>query len=296
MEEAEHERWKQVEELDYEVSSLGRVRRRSHPDHVLKPQTYVHVTLVVRGKTVRKAVHRLVAEAFLGAPPSDSQADVNHKDGVHSNNRADNLEWVDARENQLHAIKLGLYGGRGEVHGRAKLTEEDVHEIRRRYTGVYGDQTKLAREFGVSQALVAKIVRGDLWTHLSDCPEVAPVIAKGHEHGAKLTEDQVREIRSRYSGKYGEQTALAREYGVPVSVVRHVVWGKSWKQLTGTRFYVVAHGARHGHAKLTDGKVRWMRRLHFERGCTVIEIAKRYGITRPIARDVIYGKTWKHVK
>lgn len=47
---------------------------------------------------------------------------------------------------------------------------------------------------------------------------------------AKLTEDQVREIRSRYDGKwpYGAKTAAAREFGVTPQMIHAIVFGKSW--------------------------------------------------------------------
>jgi HNH endonuclease/NUMOD1 domain len=52
-------------------------------------------------------VHRLICLAFFG--PSDGiKTDVNHKDGVKTNNRADNLEWVTPKENSVHAWETGL--------------------------------------------------------------------------------------------------------------------------------------------------------------------------------------------
>lgn len=63
-------------------------------------------------------VHRLVCEAFHGAPPFIG-AQVNHKNGVKSDNRADNLEWVTASENQRHRIDvLGHKGDTGSMRGR----------------------------------------------------------------------------------------------------------------------------------------------------------------------------------
>ncbi len=48
------------------------------------------------------SVHRLVAFAFLGAPPCVSLTYVNHKDLDKGNNSADNLEWVSPAENASH--------------------------------------------------------------------------------------------------------------------------------------------------------------------------------------------------
>ena len=54
----------------------------------------------------RFLLHRLVATAYI--PNPDNKPQVNHIDGNKLNNKADNLEWVTAQENNLHARKLGL--------------------------------------------------------------------------------------------------------------------------------------------------------------------------------------------
>ena len=48
----------------------------------------------------------------------------------------------------------------------AKLTEGDVREIRRLYTGEWGDQTRLAKQFGITQSLVWSLVSGPGWRHV----------------------------------------------------------------------------------------------------------------------------------
>ena len=48
-------------------------------------------------------MHRLVAHAFLGPPPSEAAWQVNHIDGNGSNNRIDNLEWATRSENVRHS-------------------------------------------------------------------------------------------------------------------------------------------------------------------------------------------------
>ncbi len=58
---------------------------------------------------------------------------------------------------------------RGEANGQAKLSEEQVREIRRRCRKgcrVNG-QVALAREYGVSQALISLIILGEAWTHVT---------------------------------------------------------------------------------------------------------------------------------
>ena len=48
-------------------------------------------------------VHRLVAFAFLGPPPSELAQQVHHRDGNPSNNHVDNLEYATQSENILHS-------------------------------------------------------------------------------------------------------------------------------------------------------------------------------------------------
>jgi hypothetical protein len=48
-------------------------------------------------------VHRLVALAFVSNDDPDKKNQVNHKNGVRGDNRAENLEWVSCSENHKHS-------------------------------------------------------------------------------------------------------------------------------------------------------------------------------------------------
>lgn len=92
----------------YQVSDDGYIRSLPDIDHrgqfmsgrILKPKLNAkgYLTLQIRGKSYR--VHRLVAGAFVPNPNGKPQ--VNHRDGIKTNNRADNLEWSTNGENQKH--------------------------------------------------------------------------------------------------------------------------------------------------------------------------------------------------
>lgn len=110
-------------EGEYQASRAGFIR--SVPREVIRsngrPHTVrgriIKVSLNTRGYAVigvRGAsilVHRLVALTFFGPPPR-GHTDVNHKDGVRSNNEVVNLEWSTRSHNVLHGIEfLGSQSG-----------------------------------------------------------------------------------------------------------------------------------------------------------------------------------------
>ncbi|WP_367582384.1 HNH endonuclease signature motif containing protein [Tsukamurella tyrosinosolvens] len=57
---------------------------------------------------------------------------------------------------------------RGEQHGRAKITEDDVRAIRRRYAAGGVFQRELAADYGIDQTVVSDIVRRKIWQHVED--------------------------------------------------------------------------------------------------------------------------------
>lgn len=126
---------------------------------------YVHLC---NGKKHTKLVriHRVVAEAFLERKIGCDQ--VNHINGDKSDNRVANLEWCTGLQNMAHAIEKGLFRTSGENNPSAKLTCDQVEEIRkiyRRGDAVYGTRG-LGKKYGVSNVMISKIVRNKNWANL----------------------------------------------------------------------------------------------------------------------------------
>ena len=167
--------WRDVPgwEGHYQVSSHGRVRslKPGFYGRILAPRMsrkgYVRAALCRDGRHTETQVHRLVALAFIGNP-SVADDQVNHINGVKTDNTPANLEWISGLGNMQHALRTGLLQPvRGERQGRAKLTWEKADAIRASNLG----DTALAAAFGVSKALIHQVRRHVVWK-----PEHRPAI------------------------------------------------------------------------------------------------------------------------
>jgi len=132
------EEWRAIPEWDnYMISNLGRVKSLERIQKVklnggeffAKKKTkilsqgltrsYLTTCLTTNGIGKTHSVHRLVAKSFIDN--FKNKPDVNHINGIKSDNRFDNLEWVTESENSKHAVAAGLIIGRsGEKNANSK--------------------------------------------------------------------------------------------------------------------------------------------------------------------------------
>jgi len=105
------EEWRKIDGYDnYEVSSLGRVRRdRANNEKTIFTGTkeidgYIRVGLSKDGKCRKYKMHRLVALAFIPNTDPINKIEVNHL-GEKDDNRVCMLEWVSPKENSIHGSK-----------------------------------------------------------------------------------------------------------------------------------------------------------------------------------------------
>ena len=158
------EEWRETGMPGYLVSNLGNIKSLSWgntgKERILKPilnKGYPRVTMRDNGRTVYRFPHRMVAKAWLGAPPASHE--VRHKDGDRTNPRLDNLEYGTRADNIADCKRHGRFR-----NGASHLTEALVREISARSTE---NTLALAKEYKVSRSTIYGIWHGHVWKHLN---------------------------------------------------------------------------------------------------------------------------------
>ena len=118
--------------IRYGISDSGRVKNLK-TNKILKAEVdkdgYLKVNLYLGDVKKHFFVHRLVAIAFIPNPNNLPQ--VNHINGIKTDNHPENLEWCDCQYNITHAIKTGLRKNppQGANHWASVYPEKTVIEI-----------------------------------------------------------------------------------------------------------------------------------------------------------------------
>lgn len=162
------ETWKDVVGYEgfYQVSNKGRIRSVDRLVHSIKgerktrlvrgevkkptirPNGYLKVSLYKYGRSVTLEVQRVVASAFIPNPHNKEQ--VNHIDGVKTNNRVENLEWVTPRENTLHSVNV-LHNG---------LKPVSQYDLNGNYIRSFCSAAEAERTTGVRRCSISNVICG----------------------------------------------------------------------------------------------------------------------------------------
>jgi hypothetical protein len=145
-----NEVWRKVDgSTRHEISNYGRVRKSTtkrllHPG--LNTYGYPHFSFKYGDKMKCMTVHRAVAIAFI--PNIHNKPQVNHKNGIKTDNRVENLEWCSGSENIQHSYNIGLRNG--PKAKKVKCIE----------TGnIYESMQEASRQTGVLEAGISQSIR-----------------------------------------------------------------------------------------------------------------------------------------
>lgn len=135
----EDEVWKPIEDFpDYQVSSFGRIVHMDRPDTPRSAapnhKGFPSLTLFNKnhpGARYFRQVNQLVAEAFIGPPPSKLNS-VWHIDGNPENCHVENLKWdMRARVmewNEMHRTGIPKYRTQRVMHNPTGTVYENAFE------------------------------------------------------------------------------------------------------------------------------------------------------------------------
>jgi len=154
----------------YQVSNLGRVKSlKFNKEKIMKQSfllknknSYLVLNLNKDNKSKSWLVHRLVLLAFKGS----SNLDVNHINGIKSDNRLENLEYCTRSENIKHAIYMGL-----SSNSIKQAIKNCAHYNNKRKTKIlqFDLNKNLIQEYN-SQSLASKLTnisQGNIWLCLN---------------------------------------------------------------------------------------------------------------------------------
>lgn len=172
---------------------------------------------------IRSTVSRVAYELFYGVAPGS----------FHVLHRCDNRKCYAAAHLFLgtNANNMADKCAKGRNKAPSKLTIFEAKEIRHRYED--GDSVKdLSSDFHVCAGTIRACVQGITWKQLGG--GIRRGYAHGEQHGiAKLTESDVKEIRSQYS-RYTvgrSSVALARKFKVAPSAIIRIIKRRTWTHI-----------------------------------------------------------------
>jgi hypothetical protein len=162
------EEWRDISGYEgiYKISNLGRRKNKSGKIQKSRIKRKYNTARLCNKRIYKEmSVHRLVAITFIPNPLS--LPEVNHKNGIKSDNTVENLEWSTRSDNVKHAIKTGLMTvKKGDDCTWSKLKEDYILEIKRLNSEEKLSHSEIAKLYNVSRVCITKVINGDNWKYL----------------------------------------------------------------------------------------------------------------------------------
>lgn len=162
--------WRVIERFpNYAISNDGRVRNIKY-NREIKPRISGYGYKIVRvfrdGIEYLIPVHKAVLRAFVRKPKRREQG--NHKNGIKTDNRLDNLEWLTPSANIRHGWETGLikvYDHSIKDRSNYKLTWEIAKEIRESYKPRKVTRQSLTEKYNITVSAINRVLSGETWNN-----------------------------------------------------------------------------------------------------------------------------------
>jgi hypothetical protein len=181
----EEEIWKDIPGYErlYQASNLGRIKSlakmsKNRGGVYLRKENFLKPTINNKGYCIVKLyknegkikntifVHKLISITFISNPKN--YLEINHIDGVKTNNCVQNLEWCSRSHNVKETYRLNLKKAetyKGEGNPTSKLKERDVLLIRTLHKEGISNKN-LATKFNVVVGTIGFIINNQTWKHI----------------------------------------------------------------------------------------------------------------------------------
>ena len=170
------------------------------------------------GKRQSWQIHRLVLTVFDGPCPPGMEC--RHLDGNPLNNRLSNLKWGTHTENMADTILHGTKPA-GPSHGRSKLKEEQVMQVKGMYdSGML--QYEIAERLGVTPGIINGIISGKIWVSTTGIKFISR---------KSLTGESVKDIRKLFATGFYTIRSLGKKFDQHEWTISRIVKRRTWKDV-----------------------------------------------------------------